>query len=128
MPVRANIRVHTTGALFSPTRSSALMRHAMDDIEEQVAEYAYDRVMDRLDAVLQHPTGYYQSRVRVHQAGSRWQVDDDNVVYGPWLETGQHPNETRFKGYQTFRTVADHVEREAGLIADRILHGDLRGM
>lgn len=127
MTVRMNVRVKQRGALFSP-RSQRIMREATDDIEEQIAEYAYDEVMDRLGAVLHHPTGYYESHVQYHQVGSLWQVDDSNVVYGPWLEDGKNRRKTRFKGYQTFRRVSEKVEREADDIADRILHDRMEEM
>jgi hypothetical protein len=38
------------------------------------------------DQVLQHPTGYYQSKITVERAGTGYRVTDQGVVYGPWLE------------------------------------------
>lgn len=117
--------VRTDGTMFTQ-RASRMMNDAAEDAEEAVAEYAYDQVQDRLGVVLKHPTGYYQSKVRYHQVGNRWQVDDAGVVYGPWLEDGKNPRSTRFKGYQTFRRVAQAVNRRAPSITERIFAPVLR--
>jgi hypothetical protein len=127
MPIRMRTRISTRGALFTP-RGRIIIRHAESEIKEQVAEYAADQVRERLSVVLKHPTGYYESQVRAHAVGSRWQVDDSDVVYGPWLETGKNRRRTKFKGYQTFRKVSYKVEREARRIALRILDRRLREM
>lgn len=117
--------VHTHGPLFSP-RANRIVDEMADDVEEEVSAYAYDQVQSNLRASLKQPTGHYQSRVRHHQVGSRWQVDDDNVVYGPWLEDGKNRRRTRFKGYQAFRRAADAVGRESHRLAERVVHRELR--
>lgn len=127
MPIKIKAKIRARGALFSP-KARKVQREAVAEVEEQIAEYAFQQVKDRLDVVLQHPTGYYESQVRKHQVSSRWQVDDSEVVYGPWLEDGKNRRKTRFKGYQTFRKVADKVERESRRIADRILQRRMREM
>jgi hypothetical protein len=102
-------------------RSNRIMRDYAHEVEEQVAEFAYDQVMTELDLVLQHPTGYYESRVQVHQVGDLYQVDDDSVVYGPWLAGASERNrETRFKGYLHWRRAQQSADHEAEPIAERL--------
>jgi hypothetical protein len=112
--------MNLTGPMFDG-RAEKVVKEMADDAEEVISDYAYNQVQDRLSDVLKHPTGRYQSRVRNHQVGSRWQVDDDNVVYGPWLEDGRHRRRTRFRGYQTFRRIFRVVEVNASRIADRVV-------
>lgn len=91
---------------------------AADDIETEVGEYAVDQIRRRLDRVLRNPTGFYRSRVQVETLGDRLRVTDSGVIYGPWLEGVSRRNQsTRFKGYKTFRLVAQDVRREAARIA-----------
>lgn len=118
--LRIGGRVHTRGPFFD-ARGPKMIKDAIVDGAEDVADYAYEQVRDRLDVVLKHPTGYYESQVRREVTGTRWQVDDSGVVYGPWLEDGKNRKQTRFKGYKTFRLVAQMVERRAGGIVERVL-------
>lgn len=106
------------------SRSTRIMRDYASEVEEQVAEFAYDRVMSELDLVLQHPTGYYESKVQVHQVGDLYQVDDDGVVYGPWLAGASERNrETRFKGYLHWRKARQAADDQAEPIAERLFRG-----
>lgn len=118
--LRIGGRVTTRGPFFTAA-GPRMIEDAIADGAEDVADYAYEQVRDRLNVVLQHPTGYYESQVRREVVGTRWQVDDSGVVYGPWLEDGKNRRQTRFKGYKTFRLVAQMVERRAGGIVDRVL-------
>jgi hypothetical protein len=103
------------------SRGPRIMRDFADEVEEQVAEFAYDKVMTELDLVLQHPTGYYESRVQVHQVGNLYQVDDGGVVYGPWLAgTSERNRETRFKGYLHWRRAQQATDHQAEPIAERL--------
>ncbi len=72
-------------------------------------------VLERLGHVLRHPTGYYESQVRTEmRSDSEAFVTDGGVVYGPWLEgTGSRNETTRFKGYRTFRTIAQELDARA---------------
>lgn len=92
------------------------------DIEKDLAQDAVNKVHQRLGQVLQHPTGYYESQVqtsRTSTSGDR--VTDGGVIYGPWLEgVGSRNQTTRFKGYATFRKVAQDIEREAEVKANAI--------
>lgn len=112
-----DVTVSTFGPIFNGTATREA-RALVDAYQEELAQTAYDRVMNRLDVVLQHPTGYYQSQVRINRQADSIVVDDNGVIYGNWLEgTGSrnYPT-TRFKGYSTFRLVAQGVDKDAPLL------------
>ncbi len=115
------IRMSGRGALFDG-RANMLLRRYADDVEKEVAEYALNLVQFHLASHLKHPTGYYQSQVAIRYRGGDPMVTDGGVIYGPWLEGVGSRNSpvTRFKGYKTFRTVAQVVDRDAGRIADQV--------
>ena len=56
-----------------------------------------------------------QSRAASGQFRSGWDVHDSGIIYGPWLEGVGSRNYpvTRFKGYSTFRKVAQEIGRKA---------------
>lgn len=117
-----SVTVRAQGPLFdrrAPQAARDFSRHA----EKAVAEEGARMVHERLRRVLKHPTGYYQSQVRVRAVGSRHVVSDGGVVYGPWLEGTGSRNfpETRFRGYHTFRRTQALLDRKAGNIAERLL-------
>lgn len=115
------IRVDNDGALFSAPRTEEIIRDIGDQSERATAEYAEGEIQMRLAKVLKHPTGYYQSHIKTNRVGDASVVTDGTVVYGPWLEgTGSRNNETRFKGYFTFRLVAQKVEVKANEIAEDV--------
>lgn len=99
------------------------------DIDKETGELAVSMIQSRLNVVLQHPTGYYKSRVMFRSQGDRGIVTDSGVVYGPWLEgVSKRNSTTRFKGYATFRRVHQAIEARAGDIADDVVQryvGDL---
>lgn len=79
---------------------------------DDVAQAVFEEVHDTLDANLKHPTGYYESRIRVDTTRTTAVVDDSGVVYGPWLEGVSSRNRsTRFKGYAAFRRSAQRVQK-----------------
>lgn len=113
------IRVDNEGALFSAGRTEAIMKDIATEAKQNTSEYAEGEIQMRLAKVLKHPTGYYQSRITTNRVGETFLVTDGTVVYGPWLEgTGSRNDDTRFKGYFTFRLVAQKVEIKAGSIAE----------
>lgn len=123
------VRTTARGALVEG-RAPAHVRRAVDDIEHEVARYGKDQVQQRLDVVLKTQTPYYRTRIAVTRAGGDWEVTDQGVVYGPWLEGVGSRNSpvTRFKGYATFRRVAGQVEGNADRIAERVLRPYLRDL
>lgn len=120
------ITVHNEGALFSEARCSRIINDLADEAEDKTAEYAENQIQVRLGRVLKHPTGRYQAGIKTTRIGGDAVVGDGKSVYGPWLEgTGSRNDETRFKGYFTFRLVAQQADRKAGEITEDVLD---RGM
>jgi hypothetical protein len=114
-------RMIRSGGMFTGKTAAALVTYS-DEVGYKVATYAEDQIQQRLGQVLQHPTGYYQSRITVDRAGAGYRVSDGGVVYGPWLEgTGSRNQTTSFKGYQTFRRTKALVDRKAPGIAAELL-------
>jgi hypothetical protein len=110
--IEFNARMIKRGPMFNGKTAAALHTYA-DEV----------MVQQRLAQVLQHPTGYYQSKITVERAGTGYRVTDQGVVYGPWLEgTGsRNAPVTRFAGYQTFRRTRALVDRRAAQIAHELL-------
>ncbi|MFD6035724.1 hypothetical protein ACFWHF_14455 [Streptomyces griseoincarnatus] len=117
-----NVDVRMTGPMFDG-RARAAARAYTRVASRELAREAEKRIRATLHQVLRHPTGYYESQIRVEQQGElRSIVTDGGVIYGPWLEgTGSRNRTTRFKGYRTFRRVRAQMEREAGPLAERAL-------
>jgi hypothetical protein len=119
MTARVSVRVDNDSAALD-SRGPRIMREYADEVEREVSDFAHDQVLRELDLVLKHPTGYYESRVRVRQMGDLFQVDDSGVVYGPWLAgEGERNRETRFKGYGHWQRAQEATDREAEPIAER---------
>lgn len=98
-----------TGPFFDGRAQAAIGAFCVES-ERDLAQDGRDMVLVELDTVLQNPTGYYESRVTAEAD----RVTDGDVVYGPWLEgTGSRNDETRFKGYFTFRRVGQRLQDEA---------------
>jgi hypothetical protein len=120
--IEFNAKTIRRGPMFSGKTAAAMVTYA-DEVSYKVATFAEDQVQQRLAQVLQNPTGYYQSKVTVARAGTGYQVWDQGVVYGPWLEgTGsRNAPVTRFAGYSTFRRTKALVDRKAPGIAYELL-------
>jgi hypothetical protein len=119
-----DIRIHADerGPMFDGRARRAAAEY-VDRLNYRLATEAEDMVRARLRRVLKNPTGYYESRISVQRAGSGYEVNDGNVIYGPWLEGTGSRNypETRFKGYGTFRHVKRQIEQRSPGIAERLL-------
>lgn len=116
------ITVATFGPIFDGNASREA-RVLVDAYREELAQTAYDRVMNRLDVVLQNPTGYYQSQIHIERQVDSLVVTDTPVIYGPWLEGVGSRNYpvTRFKGYATFRLVGQGVDQDSALIGKALI-------
>lgn len=100
---------------------------AIDDIEKAEAKRAWQLITEYLERVLRHPTGFYESNVTYHKYADGWTVDDNGVVYGPWLEgVGSRNHNSRFKGYSHFRRAQQRMARESFQIADRMLDREMQ--
>jgi len=108
--------------MFTGKTAAALATYS-DQVEYKIATYAEDQVQARLAATLQHPTGYYQSKVTVERSGSGYLVWDQGVIYGPWLEgTGsRNAPVTSFAGYSSFRRAKAMTTQKAPQIAAELL-------
>ena len=123
-----NIEVNVSGPLHDG-RAAEAARAFVHDAEDQIANDGVDMIHEALHGVIRHPTGYYESRVQTDNMGSDPVITDGGVIYGPWLEgVGSRNQTTRFKGYFTFRRVAQQLQDKAGEIAERVLPDYLRGM
>jgi hypothetical protein len=114
------------GPLFDGRAQAAFADYA-EDLEAEIAQEGVDLVQRYLGVFLRHPTGYYQSRIRVEQRGTRHMVTDSGVVYGPWLAGVSERNRaTRFKGYKHWRLATQDLESRSGAIAQRLMPRLLR--
>lgn len=122
------ISIHESGPLFDG-RAEVAMREFVRDSEQTIANDAMDMVTQRLHEVIRHPTGYYESHINVAARYDGYAVNDTGIIYGPWLEgTGSRNRTTRFKGYATFRMIAQKIDREAKVKAEEILRKYIRRM
>jgi hypothetical protein len=117
------IDVDLSGPVFN-----GLAEHQVGEfLEEAVWEIAKEGRGDlgvQFIKVFKEPTGYYESQVEaVRQPGPVVVIHDNMVVYGPWLEgTGSRNYPvTRFRGYHSFRIVANELQGKAVDIAERHL-------
>jgi hypothetical protein len=115
---RINMRVKQKGVLFDKAKTKAAAQRAVIRVNEAIADETVIRIKTRLDKVLQNPTGYYRSNIqRINRSIYRG-VSDGGVVYGGYLEgVAKNNKTTRFKGYWTFRTVRQEINRDKGKIA-----------
>lgn len=119
---RVNVDVKQKGALFDVASSKAAARRAVIEVNEAIAQEGVDRVRRRLDMVLVNPTGFYRSRIQVERREVYRGISDGGVVYGGWLEGVSSRNRTtRFKGYRTFRTIHQELNRDKEAIAAPII-------
>jgi hypothetical protein len=117
-----DIDVRASGPMTNG-RSLVMLAGTERDIELDAARHTEHLVQARLSRVLQNPTGRFQSTVHVVHSADPY-VDGEGTVYGRWLEgVGSRNRTTRFKGYYTFRIVAQQAERDSGGIAER--HTDM---
>jgi hypothetical protein len=122
------VKVTQRGPIFDG-RARAAVDAYQDDAKRQVAQEGVNEVHVTLGAVLRNPTGYYESQIVTDRQSEVWTVTDGGVVYGPWLEgVSSRNNSTRFKGYATFRRVAQRLNNRAGSLAEQVLPKYLRRM
>jgi hypothetical protein len=114
--------VYVTVEKLGPTvegMAEPLVKLMLEGALAEVASYTKFEVSMELIRVLQHPTGYYESKITADPVSAElWSINDSNVIYGPWLEGIGSRNSpvTRFKGYATFRRVQGRISQKAGSI------------
>lgn len=113
--------VSSGGPIFNGLGPSIVVRSARD-MEEHLAEAGADMVRTELMHVLRRETPYYRTQITTTEMYGRHVITDGGVVYGPWLEgTSERNKTTRFKGYATFRRMAQKLDAEAPtIIRDRV--------
>lgn len=101
-------------------RGPGIVQRHLPGMEQDIAQEGVNLVRARLHSVLRHPTGYYESRIVTDQSVGTTAVTDSGVVYGPWLEgVGSRNDQTRFKGYATFRRTVQDLDAQSERIAER---------
>ena len=109
--------VTISGPLFDgrALRAAAVMT---EEIIRDVGQEAFHEVGIALDAVLKHPTGYYESQITTDRTTSGVLVHDSGVIYGPWLAGVGSRNETsRFKGYSHWLRARQRTQNRVRSIA-----------
>lgn len=110
----------THGPLFDGT-ADRIAEEMCQEIEREVGDVGVGMVRAQLGNVLKHPTGRYSSHITAEPDGGDTRITDQDMVYGPWLEgTGSRNRTTRFKGYATFRKVAEALRARSGAIGDQV--------
>lgn len=116
-----SIRSTHRGPIFD-SRSTRAFADMRDELEEEAAEWTLDHIKDTYHQRFKHPTGYYESNVRVRNTGAAHEVWDGGwagPVYGPWLEgVGSRNATTRFKGYRAFQKAARALDHHIDNIGD----------
>lgn len=125
------VKVTYKGPMFDG-RAKVMFDRASRDWEHHLGSVGADYVRAELHRVLRKETPYYRLQVTSTEYPGRTVINDGGVVYGPWLEgTGSRNKTTRFKGYATFRRIAQKLNAEAtnilrpyvDALVERINHG-----
>ncbi len=110
-----DVRVTVNGPLFDG-RDHAVLDAMSDAIAYDVAEEGRDIVRFNADSSFKTQTPYWITQLRIDDAGQHARdVDDNGVIYGPWLEgvgSRNFPN-TRFRGYAMFRRATQYLNAGA---------------
>ena len=118
--LRISTRTQYDGPLFDLRARRAFSR-MRDELEEEAAEFVLDHVQHTFHTHFKHPTGYYESNVRIKNSNEVWDGGWGGPVYGPWLEgVGSRNAVTRFKGYGAFRKAAQALDHRIEAMGDRI--------
>jgi hypothetical protein len=97
--------------------------------ERDLAGKAVNMITDRLNVVLKTQTPVYRLQIEAKEMPNGWRVHDSGIVYGPWLEgTSRRNQTTRFKGYATFRRIAQQLDKRAVGIVARTVQKYVRAM
>lgn len=104
------LAVKVSGPLFDG-RIEHDAEELCSDITLEVAVNGRDLLDSNLNKVLKKQTPYYRTRIRVFRMWPSAKITDQGVVYGDWLEgTSKRNEETRFKGYATFRKTTQMIQ------------------
>lgn len=110
--------VSTSGPLFDG-RAERAVTDFCDDFAKTYADATNRELHNRFAQVFKHPTGRYESRVRVRRTGTGAAVVSGGGPYAAWLEgTSRRNQKSSFKGYGSFRLTAEKMERLADAAAN----------
>lgn len=115
-----NIAVYASGPLVDGSEKvERAIAAGLADGEQDLLLRGWVDVRTQLNLVLQHQTPFY--RTQIVMVSNR--ITDNDVIYGPWLEGVGSRNfpTTRFRGYGTFRKVAQRLNNEAAGIVERAI-------
>ena len=110
-----------SGPLFDG-RAKAALKAGVDAAEQRVAVEVRDAVRGEVRRRARNRTGYYESRVRVENAGGDRVVTASGVIYDDWLQ-GTAPRNARssFKGYQQWDRARAAVDARAAALVEQAL-------
>jgi hypothetical protein len=115
-------RVELDGGLFE--KPGQIVNYHVGVMSKELAQQAEVAVKFQGQTSFRYessaPTGAWARAIRTRVAAAvgglkAWEVHDSDIIYGPWLEgvgSRNYPT-TRFRGYSTFRKVAQQIERKA---------------
>jgi hypothetical protein len=113
------------GRVKGPISSGKMIRDAAnysEDVAEALADSAKDTWLNNLHGSIRHQTPYYTTKIAKRQMSpTRYEIHDNGVLYGPWLESGEYTPRTRFTGYFSQERAEATVQAKRGNIARRIL-------
>lgn len=125
---KPTVTVRLTGPMFNGQAQQAAAQ-MMAEAADEVARIGEADVQVKLRSVLRNPTGRYQGSIVVERQANDRVIYGDRLVYGPWLEgVGSRNKTTRFKGYATFRLVAQTLQGKVAGIVQPIVVAHLREM
>jgi len=114
-------RVELSGGLFERPRQ--ITNYHVGVMTKELAEQAQIAIKFQGQSSFRYekslPTGEWLRSVRTRVSAAigglkAYEVHDSDIVYGPWLEGVSSRNlTTSFKGYSTFRKVAQQIERKS---------------
>ncbi len=113
-----------------------LFRHAEEivipeflrDVEMEIAELGVVIVTHELQRVIREPTPIYWTRTRKYRRGGDVVIDDDKIIYGPWLEGISEKNRTtRFKGYATYYRMRFKLNQQVQRLANDLFKREYLG-
>lgn len=123
------VTLDTSGPVFDGRAEQAVDDFVNEAVWEITKEGRGDLGV-RFIKVFREPTGNYESHVEAQHLDNHGWIHDNMIVYGPWLEGVGSRNfpVTRFRGYRSFRIVAQELQRKAVAIAERHIEPFLRRM
>lgn len=121
----------TSARLLGPLWSigPAVIAGITEESVKKMAEAGTKQWLAYLGDRLEEPTGYYQSNIHYDPIGAASaSINDNNVIYGSWLEgIGSRNQTTSFKGYWARRDTIDYLEHHGDEIINEGI-GRLIGM